>query len=143
MWAIAQPTLQADRLHATMDVTHLMLCIAAGFFLHDAIACMLRESPFYIIHGATCCLGYTTGACLNSMHFFGALFLLWELSTPFVQMRWALYKLGKTDTLLYKVNGMLMVLTFFGARIVCGTCTPFSTPFHFSLRNFIFNFWIL
>jgi hypothetical protein len=122
IWAICQPLMQADRLHATHPLTHVMLCAAAGFFLHDAIACYLREPPMYILHGATCFVGYTAGALLSSLHFYGALFLMWELSTPFVQLRWALFKMGKSETLLYKVNGCAMVSTFFLARIAFGTC---------------------
>lgn len=124
IWAICQPVLQADRLHAAHPVTHIMLCCAAGFFLHDAIACYLREPPMYIVHGATCCVGYTMGALMLSLHFYGALFLMWELSTPFVQLRWALHKLGKSETTLYKVNGLAMVATFFLARIAFGSCAP-------------------
>jgi hypothetical protein len=47
---------------------------------------------------------------------------MWECSTPFVQLRWVLYKMDKTETVLYKINGVMMVLTFGIARILFGTC---------------------
>lgn len=47
---------------------------------------------------------------------------MWELSTPFVYMRWFLFTLGKSGGRAYIVNGLLMVATFFVARNVFGTC---------------------
>jgi TLC domain len=48
-------------------------------------------------------------------------FLLWELSTPFVHGRWFLYVYGLKDSLLYVVNGLLMMAVFFASRNVFGT----------------------
>ncbi len=50
----------------------------------------------------------------------GAMFLLWELSTPFVYARWFLHKAGMSRTTAYKINGVLMVLVFFLCRNVAG-----------------------
>ena len=50
----------------------------------------------------------------------GAMFLLWELSTPFVYTRWFLHKAGMSGTTAYKVNGALMVVVFFLCRNVAG-----------------------
>ena len=47
---------------------------------------------------------------------------MWELSTPFVYMRWFLFTLGKSGSKAYIINGLLMVGTFFVARNVFGTC---------------------
>ena len=52
------------------------------------------------------------------------MFLLWELSTPFVYARWFLHKAGMSRTPAYKVNGVLMVLVFFLCRNVAGLGTP-------------------
>lgn len=51
----------------------------------------------------------------------GAVFLLWELSTPFVYIRWFLYKAGLDTTPLYIINGIAMMLSFAGCRNVFGT----------------------
>lgn len=50
----------------------------------------------------------------------GAGFLLWELSTPFMHMRWVLYKMGKDKTQLYKYNALTGMLIFFLCRVVWG-----------------------
>lgn len=99
-----------------------MLFGSAGFFLHDAVSCFFRETPFYVVHGLTCCMGYTAGAYCGFGHFYGGLFLLWEISTPFVQLRWVLYKMGATETAAYVANGLLMVFSFGMVRVVFGTC---------------------
>ncbi len=39
---------------------------------------------------------------------------------PCVYVRWALHKLGKSDSTAYVVNGVLMLVTFFLARNVFG-----------------------
>ena len=49
---------------------------------------------------------------------------MWELSTPFVYMRWFLFTLGKSESKAYIINGLLMVGTFFVARNVFGTREP-------------------
>lgn len=51
----------------------------------------------------------------------GAGFLLWELSTPFVHLRWLLHKSGRDKKRIYVVNGLLMVVVFFLCRPVWGT----------------------
>lgn len=51
----------------------------------------------------------------------GAGFLLWELSTPFVHLRWLLHKSGRERARLYVVNGLVMMVVFFLCRPVWGT----------------------
>lgn len=50
----------------------------------------------------------------------GAGYLLWELSTPFMHLRWVLYKIGKANTALYKYNALAGILIFFLCRVVWG-----------------------
>lgn len=45
---------------------------------------------------------------------------MWELSTPFVYLRWGLYKSGRDGGALYYYNGLAMIASFFLARIVFG-----------------------
>ncbi|KAL0020020.1 hypothetical protein WJX77_004744 [Trebouxia sp. C0004] len=63
---------------------------------------------------------YCYGFFSRVLHYYGAMFLLWELSTPFVYARWFLHKAGMSRTTAYKVNGVLMVLVFFLCRNVAG-----------------------
>jgi hypothetical protein len=60
-------------------------------------------------------------ANIRSLWFAGALILMWELSTPFVNARAIMAALHVTDGAPYIVNGLLMVFSFFWARVVYGT----------------------
>lgn len=51
----------------------------------------------------------------------GAAFLMWELSTPFVNVRWFLHASGRSAGRLYLANGLAMVAVFFCCRNVWGT----------------------
>ena len=47
---------------------------------------------------------------------------MWELSTPFVYLRWSLHNLGYAKSPLYVANGFAMLISFFLARNVFGNC---------------------
>ena len=68
-----------------------------------------------------------------------AMFLMWELSTPCVYVRWFLYNLGKHDTKAYIINGLAMLATFFFARNVLGLSECYSSvlslPWHQALKH--------
>ena len=46
--------------------------------------------------------------------------MLWELSTPFVFMRWLLHSLGRQHTKLYLANGVAMIVVFLLCRNILG-----------------------
>lgn len=54
------------------------------------------------------------GSCL----FLVTIYLIFELSTPFVNARWMLDKAGFKSHAVYKINGICMLVTFFMARLV-------------------------
>ena len=47
--------------------------------------------------------------------------MLYELSTPFLNIHWFCDKLGMTGSKLRMYNGIALLVTFFGCRIVWGT----------------------
>jgi hypothetical protein len=47
--------------------------------------------------------------------------VLYELSTPFLNIHWFCDKLGMTGSNLQLYNGIALLVTFFGCRIVWGT----------------------
>lgn len=47
--------------------------------------------------------------------------MLYELSTPFLNIHWFCDKLGMTGSKLQLYNGIALLITFFGCRIVWGT----------------------
>ena len=52
------------------------------------------------------------------------MYLMWEVSTPCVYLRWLLAHLGRNNTKLYVANGLAMLGTFFVARNLLGLRAP-------------------
>jgi hypothetical protein len=46
-----------------------------------------HEGPEFLLHGVFCLLVFASLTHVRAMHWFGAGFLMWELSTPFVHFR--------------------------------------------------------
>ena len=57
----------------------------------------------------------------------GAMFLLWEMSSPFVGLRYFIHGMGRNDTKLYLYNGLTMMVVFFLCRNVLGLGMPRTT----------------
>ena len=61
-----------------------------GYFAYDTVECILRyetEGPEFLFHGVFCFATFSSLVFVRSMHWFGAGYLMWELSTPFVHFR--------------------------------------------------------
>lgn len=81
-----------------------------------------RKTPPLAHTGFVCCCLFGLGALTGRLSHFAAIFLLWEASTPFVYLRWALSAAGEKGkkSRAYTFCGLAMVLTFFVARILFG-----------------------
>ncbi|EIE80770.1 hypothetical protein RO3G_05475 [Rhizopus delemar RA 99-880] len=51
---------------------------------------------------------------------------MYELSTIFLNFHWFMDKIGWTGSRIQLVNGVFLLLTFFGARILFGTFMSFK-----------------
>jgi hypothetical protein len=123
IYVMQQPETLRDRLHASTPASTVMIAFSAGYFMHDLFTCVRWFDEWgwpFLMHGLFCTILYTYGLITGHLHFYGGMFLLWELSTPFVYTRWFLDKLGYANGLAYKVNGILMILVFFLCRNVVG-----------------------
>jgi hypothetical protein len=54
-------------------------------------------------------------------NYYGLSFVLYELSTPFLNIHWFCDKLNLTGSKLQLYNGIALLATFFGCRVVWGT----------------------
>lgn len=59
------------------------------------------------------------------MNFYACNFILWELSTPFLNIHWFLDKLDMTGSSIQLYNGLALISTFFSCRLVYGTYQSF------------------
>lgn len=103
--------------------------IACGYFLWDAMVSLyhVKESGIgFVLHG-TCCFGVFLFAYRPFLNYYGAVFLMFEISTPFVNIHWFMDKLGMTGTLPQLINGICLIVTFFCARIMFGFYMSYHT----------------
>ncbi|KAF2794905.1 DUF887-domain-containing protein [Melanomma pulvis-pyrius CBS 109.77] len=96
---------------------------AAGYFLWD-----LQVSSQYIAITGPSALLHAIGAlsvtCIGFRPFgnyYGLSFVLYELSTPFLNIHWFCDKLKLTGSKLQLYNGIALLISFFSCRIVWGT----------------------
>jgi hypothetical protein len=120
---LADPRLAADPVWGVSVASQLMVTVSSGYFLYDLAVCLLRfdtEGPAFLVHALACLFVYGYAVFYGTLHWFGAAFLMWELSTPFVNVRWLLSASGRAHTRLYVANGLAMAAVFFLCRNVWG-----------------------
>ncbi|KIP08903.1 hypothetical protein PHLGIDRAFT_68644 [Phlebiopsis gigantea 11061_1 CR5-6] len=118
--ALNKPNLLADKAFGWDQAAETANAVAVGYFLWDTIDATVNFTDLgFVLHGLACTIVYsfTFKPCFE---YFSCRFLLWELSTPFLNIHWFLDKTGRTGSTLQLVNGILLLSAFFGARIVYG-----------------------
>lgn len=110
---------QTDRLFGYDYTLGQMYAISLGYFLWDVIVSLRYEGITFIVHGFL-------GFCANinvyrPLLMFGGLpILMWELSTPFLNIHWFLDKCGLTGTVVQFVNALCLLLTYVIVRMTLG-----------------------
>lgn len=74
-----------------------------------------------LIHAIACAIAYGYMFEKNGYHFYGAAFLTWEASTPFLYIHNILRDINMKNTIMYRVNGLMFCITFFFFRIIFGS----------------------
>ncbi|KAF7512884.1 hypothetical protein GJ744_011987 [Endocarpon pusillum] len=97
--------------------------LAAGYFLWDLVVTSRNVGIFgwgMWAHGvcALCVFSFGFRPFLN---FYGPTFILYELSSPFLNIHWFLDKLHLTGSKYQWYNGIILLASFFGCRLVWGT----------------------
>lgn len=120
---VFEPGPRNDRFKGSTGDSIFLLTTSAGFFLYDSYHCSKNlkvEGPAYLFHALACCFAYSYATFANVFHFYGACFVLFECSTPFVYLRWLLFKV-KASSQAQTLNGLALMLAFFIVRIIGGT----------------------
>jgi hypothetical protein len=95
---------------------------ALGYFLWDLCMCSLHIDIFgvgMLAHAISAVAVFGLGY-RPYIYFSAPIFLLYELSSPFLNIHWFCDKLNLTGTIYQAINGAFLVGTFFGCRIVWG-----------------------
>lgn len=120
----ADPILAADHFNAHTPYSGFVSAMAIGYFLWDSLVCIrffAMFGPGFLIHGLAAL--FVFGQSMRPMlHYYCPHFLFFELSTPFLNVNWFASHLpeGYISFTLQKINGIFLLSSFFGARIVWG-----------------------
>ena len=112
-----------DRLYGYSRAAGSVQALATGYFLWDVMICTVNFrilGPLDLLHGivagGVAVLGFRPSAL-----YYGLGFLLFELSTPFVNIHWACDKVDLTGSPTQWYNGIVLIVTFFSCRLVWGS----------------------
>jgi len=113
--------LDRDRAFGWHPQTGRMCAMACGYFFWDIIEVLYSDAGIsFLIHGLACFCIFGMGF-RPFIHYYGVRSLLWEASTPFLNIHWWLDKTDRTGSLAQMINGILLLITFFFSRIVYGS----------------------
>ncbi|KAK4240708.1 TLC domain-containing protein [Achaetomium macrosporum] len=101
----------------------LVQALAAGYFVWDVGITLLNLDIFglgLLAHGVSALAVYTLGF-RPYLNFYSPTFILYELSTPFLNIHWFFDKLNLTGSKPQLYNGIALLVTFFLCRLIWGT----------------------
>ncbi|KAI2463663.1 DUF887-domain-containing protein [Annulohypoxylon bovei var. microspora] len=101
----------------------MIQALAAGYFLWDLIMTASHVNIFglgMLAHAISALLVYSFGF-RPFVNYYSCNFILWELSSPFLNIHWFFDKLGMTGSRAQLYNGLVLIFTFFSCRLVWGT----------------------
>ncbi len=117
-----------DKNYYKNDISEYMITYSYAYFLYEFFYYLKHKlplrSPFDIqmfIHAFMSCLGFYYVYDFKKYHFYIAVFLTWEASTPFLNLANVLHRCNLHDTLIYKVNGICFLSMFIVFRIILGS----------------------
>ncbi|KXN92267.1 hypothetical protein AN958_08720, partial [Leucoagaricus sp. SymC.cos] len=115
------------------DTTGFVHGIAVGYFIWDSIDAIINYVDFgFVVHGIVCTLVYGM-SYRPFVAYYGTRCLLWEISKLFLNIHWFLDKTGNTGSNFQLINGIFLLTSFFGVRLIYGGSVSFR--FFFTLAK--------
>ncbi|CAO1624661.1 unnamed protein product [Parajaminaea phylloscopi] len=99
--------------------------VTLGYFVWDLVVSALFDGPAFVAHGAVALTAFTFVYHPVFMYD-GFGFLLWEASTPFLNIHWFLDKAGLTGSVYQLVNAFFLLSTYILARLTFGVYNSYS-----------------
>lgn len=119
LWESDSPILQ-DHVFGTSTTAKAVLTMSSGYFMWDVYAVIRDQASFgFVLHGVLCLVAYSS-SLFPFIQYYGCIFLMYELSTPFLNLRFLLIASKMTDTLLFTIINALFASLFFFSRIIFG-----------------------
>jgi hypothetical protein len=129
-----------ERTHGYTGASGLIQAFAGGYFLWDLMVTVQNVQIFGIgmLFHAICALcvfsfGFVSPLGLSKyfwvlmrwqrpfVNYYATTFILYELSSPFLNIHWFCDKLNMTGSRIQFVNGIVLLITFFSCRLVWGS----------------------
>ncbi|KAK6512655.1 hypothetical protein TWF506_008831 [Arthrobotrys conoides] len=111
----------------------------AGYFLWDLMVSTQYLNIFGpgLLAHAICALCVFSLGFRPFVNYYAPTFLLYELSSPFLNFHWFMDKLEMTGSTLQLVNGICLLVVFFSCRLVYGTYSSFrvGSDIYFAWQN--------
>mmetsp|Transcript_38845 Transcript_38845/g.109917 ORF Transcript_38845/g.109917 Transcript_38845/m.109917 type:complete len:240 (+) Transcript_38845:128-847(+) len=88
---LTDPAMWEDRLRSNSVISNVLIMFCSGYFIHDTFVCgsqVHHEGFLYLFHAVSCMSIYTYGMISGLQHLYGAVFILFEASTPLVHIHW-------------------------------------------------------
>ncbi|QEU60946.1 hypothetical protein KDRO_D06430 [Kluyveromyces lactis] len=143
-----KPDLNSHDRIFSMDPYNVKVCVfAIGYFLWDIYISLIYSTLPFVLHGLISTVVYAIGL-KPYINYYAGIFLMFELSNPFLNIRWFGIKylpqltkdcqtfMAKVCNVIQLVNNVALILIFFLARICWGfyqfyqLCTDF-----YNIRN--------
>ncbi|KAI0873964.1 TLC domain-containing protein [Hypoxylon argillaceum] len=112
-----------ERLWGYSGGAAMIQALAAGYFVWDFFVTAANVNIFglgMLAHAVSALLVYSFGF-RPFVNYYSSVFILWELSSPFLNIHWFFDKLGMTGSRAQLYNGLVLIATFFSCRLVWGT----------------------
>ncbi|KAJ3573444.1 hypothetical protein NP233_g2438 [Leucocoprinus birnbaumii] len=127
------PDRALDKAFGWSETTGFVHGIAVGYFIWDLLDAIINFIDIgYVIHAFACCLVFGM-SYRPFVAYFGTRCLLWETSTIFLNIHWFLDKTGNTGTTFQLINGIFLISSFLGVRLIYGG--SISIRFFFTLAK--------
>ncbi|KAJ4295180.1 hypothetical protein N0V90_007190 [Kalmusia sp. IMI 367209] len=111
------------KVHGYTGAGGLIQAFAGGYFLWDLFITVQHLSifgPGMLAHAVSALFVFSLGF-RPFVNFYGPTFILYELSSPFLNIHWFCDKLNMTGSKVQLYNGIFLLCTFFGCRLVWGS----------------------
>ncbi|KAF9885499.1 hypothetical protein FE257_012826 [Aspergillus nanangensis] len=112
-----------ERVHGYTGSCGLISALATGYFIYDLIISTIYIRIFgvgMLFHAISALWVFSFGF-RPFVNFYSPVFILYELSSPFLNIHWFCDKVGMTGSKLQWYNGMMLLFVFFSCRLVWGT----------------------
>ncbi|KAH3679272.1 hypothetical protein WICMUC_001096 [Wickerhamomyces mucosus] len=123
------PIMENDRVFGHTPYSELVTSAALGYFVWDSIMSLIFVKYFgiqFLIHGLVSSLVFYIGMT-PFIQYYAGIFILFELSTPFLNLRWFGLKFPKLFPETFNlINNAILILIFFFVRICYGWFQAFK-----------------